>query len=252
MRRNEARGTTSIVIAMTFLISGCASGPRLHHRHEYTLAPGQAHQPGLKTALLIPLDSTNEERVGGLDVANDRIEALIVQHLASKGIEVVKADPPRFEQVLEDAYDAERRQRLSGQASMVSSKIGFADVVPKVLEGLDAKAELVVSANVVMRRADYQGTRTIAWDGVRRRETVYDVRMSGSDLPVASVAVAVFSPDGKPVYSGFGGLEPVFRIDRNSVKYVVREHLFEDERNLHEGICIAFYPYFGMDEFCHR
>jgi hypothetical protein len=80
-------------------------------------------------------------------------------------------------------------------------------------------------------------------------EPVHGVQMSGV-VPAASLRISIHTRDGAPVFSGFGGLEQVFEIDGR--EYVQRENLFQDERNLREGVCIAFYPYFGMDEYCVR
>ena len=198
MRRNRTRGTTSIALATTLLLGACASGPRLHHRHDYTLSPGDAHHGGLDTAILLPIDSTNEKPVKGLDVANDRIEALVVKHLESKGIAVKKVDPPRFKQALDDAYEAKRRERLSGQTSVVSADVELGDVVRQALAELGKNADLVVSTNVVMRDAMYQGTRTLVWDGVRRRQDQGDLNFSHytAPIPVASIETTIFAENG--------------------------------------------------------
>jgi hypothetical protein len=103
-----------------------------------------------------------------------------------------------------------------------------------------------------MRTAEYKGTRTIFWDGVTRRENVHDSTMSGRGLPAASLYVSVYTKDGDQVYSGYGGIEQIFRLDKTGRKYEEREDLFEDPRNIKEGVCIAFYPWFGMQEFCSR
>lgn len=252
MGSNRLGKLVSFSIATTFLVVGCASGPRLRHKHEFTLSPGQEHHAGLKKALLIPIGSTNEKPVAGLDVADDRITALIVRHLEENGISVERVEPAEFELLAETAREAVRAERKSGASGVVSADIGFEDVIPAILDELEQAPDLVIAPNVVMRAAEYQGTRTIVWDGVRRRESVVDLNMTGSGLPAASIQVAVHTRDGARVFSGFGGLEPVFRIDRALAKYVLREDLFQDERNLQEGVCVAFYPYFGMQKTCVR
>lgn len=242
----------AVAFATVVSLGACASGPRLRHKHEYTLSPGQEYHAGLKTALLIPIDQTNAKPVKGLDVANDRIAGLVASHLEAKGLRVVRVEPGAFRKAMDGALAAAVAKRKSGATGSVSAQIEFGDLVPEILSRLEKSADLVVAPNIAMRGANYQGTRTIAWDGVRRRETVANMTMSGSGLPAASLFVAVHAKDGARVFSGYGGLEPVFRIDTAATKYVQREDLFEDERNLREGICIAFYPYFGMGEFCSR
>jgi hypothetical protein len=254
MRFSRSRGSAYIgsAISTVLLVAGCASGPRLLHKHEYSLSPGQAHHAELARALLLPIDSTNEKPVRGLEIANDRITALVAEHLAAQGITVDRVDPHELRGAMVAAKNAVLQERKSGTSGVVSAEVTFEDVIPHVLEKLELKADLVVAPNIVMRAADYQGSRTIAWDGVKRRETVFDLQMSGGGLPAASIQVSVHSMEGTRVFLGYGGLEPVFRIDRALEKFVQREDLFQDDRNLREGICIAFYPYFGMEKRCVR
>lgn len=253
--RNPWSAASMILLASALVLGStivsCASGPRLRHKHEFSLSPGQEHHAGLKTALLLPIDQTNEKPIKGLDVANDRITRLVVAHLESKGLRVERADPRSFRRATDAARSSVRSERSSGASSSVSTQIEFADLVPRILADLGKSPDLVVSADLVMRDAIYQGTRTLVWDGVRRREKLTGWDMSGG-LSAASLRVLVYLADGTRTYSGFGGLEPVFRFDTVAKRYALREDLFEDERNLSEGVCIAFYPYFGMDEFCTR
>lgn len=256
MRSSSTVRTSRVVLSLLLLLCvvalACASGPRLRHKHEYTLSPGHEHHAGLEKALLIPIDYTNPKPVRGLEFANDRIGDLIAKHLEAKGIAVERIDSKSFRKVADAAHRRVLSDRKSGASGSVSTEVELGDLVPQVLEELGHPTDLVVAANVVMRSAQYQGTRTIVWDGVRRRETVHDLQMSGSGLPAASVQAAIYTKDGTRTFMGFGGLEPIFRIDRIAEKYVQREDLFEDERNLREGICVAFYPYFGMQEYCAR
>jgi len=235
-------------------ILGCASGQRIRHKHEFTLSPGQEFHQGLEKAMLLPVNATNEKPVKGLDIANDRIAALIARHLESKGITVDQPAPGPVRKALDDATRKVRAgQRSGAPGGVASATVRYTDVVPVFLDGLGAKSDFVILADVVMRDATYQGTRMIVWDGVRRREKVTGVDMSGyGDVPAASLAVWIYLADGTLVFSGIGGLETIYRVDRESEDFVQREDLFQDERNLREGICIAFYPWFGREEFCSR
>lgn len=246
-----------VALASCFLVacflSACASGPRLKHKHEFTLSPGQEHHAGLVRALLIPIDATNDKPVRGLDVENPRINAMIVRHLESKGITVERVDGRKFQELSNSAVRKVRAQRKSGASGVVSADVEFGDIVPELLAGLGNSADLVIAPNLAMRTATYRGSSTIVWDGVKRRETgANNLNWGDFETQAASLHVTVYTKDGTRVFSGFGGLEQVFRLDRQKEKYSQREDLFQDERNLKEGICIAFYPYFGMDEYCMR
>lgn len=226
----------------------CRAPDAIRHKHEYTLADGGGHDGAPARALLIPIDILNERPVQGIDFANDRIASLIASHLESHGIRVERIDPVRFKQVAEDARQSVAQKRLADVAATVPES-RFGDLVPAILETLGRSPDLVVTPDLVVRKGRYKGKRIIAWDGVKRREDVNDSRMRGV-VPVVSIEIAVHDEQGARLFSGFGGLEPLFRVDLSQSKYVQREDLFADERNLREGICVALYPYFGIDEDC--
>lgn len=257
MRSSGASRSPSIFffvsLLLLFLLSfACASGPRLHHKHEFNLSPGQEHHTGLKRAALLPIDASNERPVAGIDVEDDRIAALVQAHLESKGIAVERIDARRFEQARGAAYDSVREKRKSGALGSVSAFVGFDDLVPEIVAALELDADVVIEANLVGRPARYEGKRMLVWDGVRRRENVRYGTMEGNDMPAVSLYVAVHGREGGRLFSGYGGIEPLFQVERAARKYVLREDLFEDEDNLREAICIAFYPWFGMAEYCAR
>lgn len=248
------RGVSIALVLATFaaFVGACGGGPRLRYRHEFSLAPGQQHHAGLTKALLLPLDYANGEKIKGLNVANEKIAALIVTHFASKGITVERVDPARFRVAADAAHRAVQTERKSGAAGTVSTQIGVGDVVPRILEKLELKPDLVVSGNVVMRTGEWNGGSSLVWDGVRRRDRTAGAGATTGTTPAASLEVALFAPDGTRVFSGYGGLDLVFQFNLHKKIMEIREDLLQNESNLAEGTCVAFYPYFGMDEACDR
>lgn len=234
------------------LIVACASGPRVRHVHEYVLAPGQEHQPSLSKALLLPIGSTDSEPVKGFDVANDRIATLVAAHLESKGISVERVDPKQFDRVSTAVRNEISEQRKKAAFGVVSTKVQMGDLIPELLERLGSNADLVIAADVVDRHAVHEG-RMIVWDGVQRSQEIKGRGwMIGSGALVASIRAQVFTKNGERPFTGFGGLEALRRVDVHRHKAIVREDFLKEERNLKEGICVAFYPYFGLEEYCTR
>ena len=66
----------------------------------------------------------------------------------------------------------------------------------------------------------------------------------------ASLYVRIFDREGAAVFSGFGGLDLLFELDIAHSRYVLREDRLTNEANIAEGVCVAFYPYFGEDVQC--
>lgn len=249
------RRAASIAFAWTTciaLVTACAGGPRLRYRHEFSLAPGQQHHPGLTRAILVPIDYTNTEVIKGLNVANEKIASLIVAHYASKGIAVEQIPPARFREVAGEAFRAEQAERKSGASGVVSSEITLGDLVPRILEKLESEADLVVDANVVLRMGEWNGGSTLIWDGVRRRDrTAGSISWTGTTR-ASSLEVAVHDARGTRVFSGYGGLDLIYQFNLQKKSMETRPDVLQDEEHLAEGICVAFYPYFGMDDFCDR
>lgn len=252
MRPGANRRFAMIVFLPIALIVACASGPRIRHRHEYTLAPGQEHPAAASNVLLIPIDAANPKPIKGLDVAYERITATIVSHLQSKGITVEQVDRARFHAATDEAHRSIQASRMTGAAGTVSATVEFSDIVPELLERLELKSDRVISTNLVMRAGEWNGGSTMVWDGVRRRDrTAGTLAMTGTGT-AASLQVSVYSSDGARVFSGVGGLDHVFQFNLQKKIMEIREDLLQDQRNLDEGVCIAFYPYFGADEYCAR
>lgn len=255
MAEMRIRRVVAIALAIatcTAFVVACGGGPRLRYRHEFTLAPGQQHHAGLAKALLLPLDFAHPEPIKGLNVSNEKIASLIVAHLESKGMTVERVDAKRFRAAADSAFRAVQAERKSGASGVVSAKVGLGDVVPRIVEELKLKPDLVVAGNVVMRTGQWNGGSTLVWDGVRRRDRTAGAGATTGTTPAASLEVALHGPDGARVFWGYGGLDLVFRFNLQQKVMEIRPDLLQNDENLAEGVCVAFYPYFGMEEYCDR
>ncbi len=229
------------------ILLGCVSGPRI--RHEHTLVPGKAHHPGIERALVIPINALIE-RPTGLDVADDRLGSIIVRQLEAHGLQVEQTSRTAFRRAEAAAAKRVHARLLSGEPGSTSREVELADVIPELLGELGSSAQIVVFPNIVVRGADYSGGQTVRWDGVRRRERgTRGGGMTGT-TSAASLFTSIHSADGLEVFSGYGGLDLIYQLNMSERKYELRPDLFEDEKNLAEGVCISFHPYFGDDVDC--
>lgn len=232
-----------LLLACALWIPACAPAPR----HEYELAPGQAYAAGLHKVLLLPINET-EDLPEGLAKGEDEVFSLIRDHLEAQGLEVETTTPADFGKLLREATEAVRRELRSGNTS-VARDVSYADVIPYVTRGLESEADLVILPNMVLRAGEWEG-RSLRWDGVRRRAPgTTRLKMSGNSL-AASLYVVVYQPDGSLVFRGYGGLDLLWAVNRSEEKMDLIEDRLEDPDNLREGVCIAFYPYFGAEKRC--
>ncbi len=235
------------IVSFLLTILGCAGLPP---KHEYTLAPGQGHHPGLAKAMIVPINESAAVPAG-LDVADDRLEELLDAYLQSKGISVERPATRDYRRASKIAVKRARADAMSGESGTASETVGFEQIVPHLLEELEVEADLVIVPNVAMRGGNYSGGRSVKWDGVRRMETgAFNVIMTGEGLPVASIFVVVYGSDGTRVFSGYGDLDTIFEVSMSQRKYVLREDRLTREKYLQEGICVAFYPFYGEEERC--
>lgn len=238
-------------LLVSTMLLACAGGgssdekkPRRYKiDHEYELVPGKAHHPGIERALILPLNAAVTP-IQGLDVANDDLLRIIEGFLSARGVESTTLHPREYSRASSEAVRELRKKMMSGESSRVSGSMKLDDLMPLILEEIGAEAEIYVLPNVVVRRAEYTGGRTLKWDGVRRRERAIGLTMSGTTR-AGSMLTMIFDASGKRVFSGYGGLDAVFQIDRKNAQYVVRDDLFEDLENLEEGVCISFHPYWN-------
>jgi hypothetical protein len=73
--------------------------------------------------------------------------------------------------------------------------------------------------------------------------------MTGNES-VASIFVVVYQRDGTRVFSGYGGLDLLFFPNIRESKYELIPDRLQNLEHIREGICVAFYPYFGREETC--
>ena len=99
------------------------------------------------------------------------------------------------------------------------------------------------------------------WDGVTRTPTMqgpgdgvsaeFDWNMLAA---VASLQVAIYDMELKPIFSGRGGLDATEAIDSRSSKgrYIRRRNILENERHVQEGIELAFHPFIPFEDWPGR
>ncbi len=234
------------LLALLALSTACASSRTIDH--EYEMSPGNAFVPTGKEAILLPINETMEVPTG-MEAGERTTQELIVEHLQSKGLSVKTLEVREYRSVMQQAANRADRARRAGESSSTSESLTFEEVVPQMVAVLDSDAEIVVIPNMVIRVGRASGGRSIAWDGVRRRQAGSFSDNTGT-VSVASLHVAVYDRDGVKTFSGFGGLDILFKINMARRRFELMDDRLQDEDNLREGVCVAFYPLFGTDERC--
>jgi hypothetical protein len=222
----DGRGRRAGFLGLGFLLAGCLT---IAPKHEYELSPGRAFHPGMKSAVVLPINVTVDVPPG-LEKGEREILAVLVASLEAEGLRVETPDAAAYQQAFAAASRAAEREFSSASSGSVSESLEFSQVLPPLLSELGVEADLVVVPNMVLRSATASGGRTVRWDGVQRRQPGTGARGSFTGTTTAAS----------------------LWIDMREEKMVLLEDRLQDVANLREGVCIALHPFFGEDGTCRR
>jgi hypothetical protein len=116
-----------------------------------------------------------------------------------------------------------------------------------------ADFDLLVMPSLVYRKARVTG-RYASWDGVRRRVTLHTRTVTGENLHTTdwrgrisglSLHALVFTPEGRRVFQGWGGIDLVHdavlvkggNFDRSFLR--LQQQLIENPEHVREGVALA-------------
>lgn len=233
------------IVGIGLLFFGCAA-PILH---DYELSPGQSFSPNRSRALLLPINET-EAIPSGLEVGEENVFEQLKSYLGAKGLSIETTNTYDYRAAANSASQSVQNEMLSGETGSISGQVEYSSIVPGLLANLASDADLLILANMVIRIGESRGGRTTYWDGVRRRLAVPNrMRMTGTES-VASIFVTVYHRDGTKVFAGYGGLDLLFAPNFREEKFELIPDRLQNIEHIREGICVAFYPYFGREETC--
>jgi hypothetical protein len=242
----QIRSTRSwAIVGLGLLAVGCATP--IHH--EFELSPGQAFNGSLSRALLIPINET-EPAPDGLEVGEENVFEQLKSYLEAKGLSVETINSYDYRSAANRASESAHNQMLSAEMDSISGEIDFSGIVPGLLANLESDVDFLIVTNMVIRTGESKGGRTVRWDGVKRRIAMpARWRMTGTES-VASILITVYLRDGTAAFAGYGGLDLLFAPNIREEKYELIPDRLQSIKHIREGICVAFYPYFGRDETC--
>jgi len=217
--------------------------------HDYEMSPGQAFNGSATHALLIPINET-ETVPEGLEVGEENVFSELKAYLESKGLSVETTTPYAYRLAANGATEDAQNRMQTVATSSISGEISYSAIVPGLLAHLQSNADLLIVSNMVIRKGTSEESRTTAWDGVKRRiEVPSRWKFTGSG-PVASVFVSIYEKNGTRVFSGYGGLDLLFAPNMREERYELIPDRLQNIDHIREGVCVAFYPYFGTEESC--
>lgn len=211
-------------------------------------------------ALLFPLNVVIA-MPGELEPGAGRVDAAVRGYLAERGRSVdtmpySEARTAWIESVKTcKAAGAQGCKDFEGAASMLAQRLGQ-----------QREFDVVIVPFLTMRPARMQ-YRSVKWDGVTRSiELVGEQQRAGSiqldnsfngPTQAPSLAVFVFSKQGRKLFQGVGGLDLVHRVVVQPGKVTIADtrwrfeplpDVFANPENLREGVAVAFSPLLAKEE----
>ena len=249
----EAKRAGGVVCAALFgLLSLACGSPSTGNR-----VSGDSH---FERALLFPLNVV-VAMPGELEAGAGRVDEALRGYLAERGrsVETLPYSEARsawIESVKACmAAAAQGCKGFDGAGSLLAQRLA---------DGREFDALII--PYLTMRPARMQ-LRSVKWDGVSRTlETVGEFQRSGDvelmnsfngTTQAPSLAVFVFSHQGRKMFQGVGGLDLAHRVRIEPGKVTIADtrwnfelvqDVFSDPEHLREGVAIAFYPLLAKEE----
>lgn len=229
------------LLALVIVLSSCAKGPDTPATDPFLAAEGQVRGDGMVYALA---SVTVPDGPPDPIVVADMFSLMIQRKLNGKGYSVVEPEVYDAWQELSDEVgsftDPETGERDEGKLSRA-----MVEVLRRLGAGFDAGAILIPSIEVV--EAPYQSGRAY-WHGTSQPVkaggvlTNFMAGSPGGKVPALSLRIAVYSPDGRKLYSHTGGIEVLRKIDGKDSVLVPRQELFKDTDRNRKAVDIAIDP----------
>jgi len=169
------------------------------------------------------------------------LEQVITERLRKEKFNVIPSSVlggirAQMESLVGGVNDAETGQPDAAKAQAVREH-AFRELWLK--QNFDALGLIRISITRVGVESD-----RLEWDGVKRR-LVREGR--GRDytatVPVSSVSLALFDSANKPIYTWYGGLEPLMYRDGEQLLALSPDKLFQDEKIIREAAEVTVDPF---------
>jgi len=230
---------------IALLAGGCAG--------RNILAGGHAGARGVRDVALFPANIV-VALPPGLETAAPFVDEEIGKYLDSHGKRVQALTH-------EEALSEWLASAQALKAEVGESQMSFEGAAATLARRMHAERrfDALVLPWIAIRPAQVRG-RTVTWDGVTR--TLRILNPQGRSLQVLrdlearaaapSLQLAVFSPDGRKLFEGVGGLDLVHLLvlegepTRIQAEPLSRSEIFADRTSVQEGVAVAFDPFLPM------
>lgn len=247
-----------IIILPLIFTAACSTVSHNPSVYKYYIAKDKLKEKSIKKVAIASINVSGEPTRSILKDGADKIDGMVKDYLKSHDINVVP------QHVFENAW----QQAVFSYGNYYDPTTGKVDrmtwqqVMAATMQHLQTNSDIdaIVFTDVIEHDIQHSGSQKhyARWYGVNRPPATQGPTSSVSTdfnwnqlVKGASLIVTIYRPDGTPLFSSRGGLEPLHAIDsRKSQKsFVRRKKILKKTTHIQEGIELAFHPFITMKKY---
>lgn len=240
------------------LVTGCSSTDYNPTAYDYFISHEDIQQKPLKKVILATVNVSGEPTRSVLRDSVDKVDGMIKDYIEANGISVAPSH------LFNNAW----QQALLTYGNFYDPTTGKVDregwqkVMATTLQSLQSQKDIDAVIFTDLIEHDVQHSPSMKhyarWYGISREPATEGASSSVSTefnwsqvIKGASLAITIYSTEGKPLFSSRGGIDTLHSIDsRKSDKgFVRRKKILSRSSNIEEGIEIAFHPLITMKNY---
>ncbi|MDX9874560.1 MAG: hypothetical protein RBS88_06585 [Spongiibacteraceae bacterium] len=250
-----------LVVLIAALLAGCSSASYSPTAFPYEINEERIKEANIRRVIIASANVSGEPTRHHLQQPAARIDRLVKQYLEQNGYQVV--DGHHFE----NAWN----QAIRTYGDIYDPTTGRVDgptwnaVMVETLSALAQRGDVdaVIFTDVIEHEVAHNiGLEHLAqWWGVSRKPHVarQNTQIStdfnwNQPVRAASLVITIYLPDLTGVFASRGGLDTIQSLDgrTGSGRWVRRKNMLESEKELMEGIRLAFHPFIPMQDYPGR
>jgi hypothetical protein len=257
MPSSFVRTALPLLFAM-LLLAGCSATVSNTTAFPYQIDSAKLQEKPIRRVIIASVNVSGEPTRYHLQKASSQVDAKVKRYLEANGLQVA----PTY------LFDNAWNQAIRTYGELYDPTTGRVDgdtwravmiTTAKALQEEGTIDAIVFTDLIEHDSAHNVGLDHLAqWNGVSRKPGFSSAgQTSVSDMDwnqtvkVASLGISIFTVNLEGVFSSRGGLDTLQVLDSKASKtrYVRRKRILDNDRNVEEGIRLAFHPFIPMKDY---
>jgi len=247
-----------LLILMPIILAACAAAPApdASSVFPYNIVEEAVNSDNIRRVVIASVNY-GEDSPSYLRVEEKYVDAAITQYLESNGYQVLTGN--QFDSQWSKGIDT--YGKYFDPSTTLFRRDRFNSILGETLDTLKSAHDVdaVIFTDLVVQKVnfDYRQPHYANWDGVRRKPRVKGSGGIPGDYSWAktfrasSLQIVIFDWNKRAVFSSRGGVELIDNLNTKSgtPKATRNDNLFNNEKQLAEGIGLALHPFVVMQDY---